>query len=241
MLEARGLGARTGRRRLWQGIDLSVATGQILGVLGQNGAGKTTLLRCLSGLRRPDEGSVKAPRSIGYVAQSFRPGQPLPVADFVAAGLAARKGIAERITRDERVLVGQVLARVGAADLADQPVTQLSGGESRLVLIARALVSDARLLILDEPMSGLDLRHQRQVLRLFRALAAEDCALIWSTHDPNHLAHAADQILMLHPDGSAELAPPPEALTVRRLEAQFQVPFHRSETPAGPYLAPDFR
>ncbi len=138
MLEARGLGARFGRRQLWQEIDLSVRAGQILGILGQNGSGKTTLLRCLAGLRRPEAGTIAAPLAIGYVAQQFRPGQPLPVADFVAAGLAARKGLAERITREERRDIDRTLDRVGAAHLSNRTVAQLSGGESRLVLIARA-------------------------------------------------------------------------------------------------------
>lgn len=241
MLEARGLGARFGRRQLWQEIDLSVRAGQILGILGQNGSGKTTLLRCLAGLRRPEAGTIAAPSAIGYVAQQFRPGQPLPVADFVAAGLAARKGLAERITREERRDIDRTLDRVGAAHLSNRTVAQLSGGESRLVLIARALVSQARLLILDEPMAGLDLRHQAETLRLFRTLSSEGCALVWSTHDPNHLLRAADQVLLLHGDGAFTLASPDRVLTTDQLQAQFRLPFHKADTAAGPHFIPDLR
>lgn len=241
MLDLSNLGAKAGRTWLWRGVDLSLNAGHILGVLGPNGVGKTTLLRCLAGLRLPNEGAVQKSARIGYVAQSPRVGQPLRVSDFIAAGLATRKSLISRINAQDRAAVAAALSRVGARHLSNNPVTLLSGGELKLVLIARALVTGARLLILDEPMAGLDLHHQVQVLRLFRALAMEGCALIWSAHDPNHLLAASDQLLVLERGRDPILGAPEDLLSPARLQELFSVPFHETQTAAGPQFIPDFQ
>lgn len=241
MIEAKNISARIGRRVLWQNVTLSVRPGQILGILGPNGVGKTTLLRCLSGLRKPNEGDISSPPAIGYVSQHFRPGQPLLVSDFAAAGLAAQKGLAKVVTSAERALVANALTCVGASHLADRPITQLSGGESKLVLIARALVSQSKLLVLDEPMAGLDLHHQADILRLFRTLAVEGFGLIWSTHDPNHLLATSHEVLLLGRDATSVLGPPQDLLQPKQLQELFRLPFHRAETEIGSHLVPDFR
>lgn len=241
MLDARNIGARSGRRWLWRGLDLHLSAGRIIGVIGQNGAGKTTLLRCLAGLRLPCEGTVSGPARAGYVAQSFAPTQPFTASETVAAGLAANKGLWGRLSRDDLLAVDHALHRCGAAHLEQRTITTLSGGERKLVLIARALVSGTRLLILDEPMAALDLRHQALVLRLLRSLAAEGCCIIWSAHDPNHLLVAADDVLVIAPDTPPLLAPVDEALSAPRMAHLFNLPFHRQDSRVGTHLLPDFR
>lgn len=241
MLEAHKIGARSGHRWLWRGLNLHLAAGRITGVIGQNGAGKTTLLRCLAGLRSPCEGGVTRSSRIGYVAQSFSPTQPFTAIEIVAAGLAAQKGLWGRISRADLAMIRGALQACGAEHLADRAITTLSGGERKLVLIARALVSGTRLLILDEPMAALDLRHQALVLRLLRSLAADGCSIIWSAHDPNHLLVAADDVLLIAPDIPPVLAPAHEALSAPRMAHLFNLPFHRQDTMMGTHLIPDFR
>jgi molybdate transport system ATP-binding protein len=191
--------------------DLEVAPGTTLALVGESGAGKTTVLRLLAGLAHPDAGrivldgepwfdadaSVALPawrREVGYLAQDYALFPHLSVFDNVAFGLRAQ-GVARRITRDR---AAGALLRLGLEDLTDRRPDQLSGGQQQRVALARALVLEPRLMLLDEPLSALDLQTRRAVRgSLRRTLAALPCATVYVTHNPVEAIAFGDRIAVL--------------------------------------------
>jgi ABC-type Mn2+/Zn2+ transport system ATPase subunit len=168
-------------------VDLAVRPGELVALVGANGAGKSTLLKVIVGLLRPSTGAVHvlgtdprdaAPR-IAYLpqAEELRWDYPLRVYDVVAMG---------RIGRTRAAAVGaerEALARVSAADLARRPIAALSGGQRQRVLLARALVSEPELLLLDEPATGVDPATEEQLMGVLREIASTGRTVLVSTHD----------------------------------------------------------
>jgi len=198
-----------GTRTLWDGLDLDVAPGEFVAVLGPNGSGKTTLVRVLLGLLALSAGEVRiagrTPRrgspSIGYVPQqkALDPDLPLRGRDLVGLGLDGHLlGLGLRGRRARRVRVDAALAAVGGSAYADAPVGRLSGGEQQRLRVAQALVGDPDVLLCDEPLLSLDLAHQRVVTRLIdeRRCAAET-AVLFVTHEINPVLPLVDRILYL--------------------------------------------
>jgi sodium transport system ATP-binding protein len=177
-----------GRVDAVQGLNLAVHTGEIYGLLGPNGAGKTTTLRLLATLLRPERGRIEVD-GVDAVADPVRARSRL-------AYVPAEAGLPERLTPQETVeLFGQIqgiegaskraadlLDRLGASHFANTPCTTLSTGMKRRVVLARALIHDPPLLLLDEPTDGLDVAGRRDVLDLVRGLASEGRAVIVSSH-----------------------------------------------------------
>jgi zinc/manganese transport system ATP-binding protein len=208
ILSVSGISVRLGGREVLEGVGFDIRAGEFTGLIGANGAGKTTLIRVILGLQAPSSGSVLVggrPRSrrnplIGYVPQKFLldPDMPLRARDLVGLGLDAHKlGIA-RPSRRRRELVGQMLEAVGAGAFGDARVGQLSGGEQQRVLIAHALISRPKLLLLDEPLTNLDLRSAHEVVALLGRIAAEQqIAILISAHEINPLLPVMDRVVYL--------------------------------------------
>lgn len=226
LLVARGLGHRHDPARwLFRHLSLAVRPGAILAVLGPNGRGKTTLLRSLAGLIAPNEGTVERRGDIAYVPQAETTTFPYAVRVMVAMGRAKRLGLFGAPNRDDWDATDAALAAVGIAYLADRPVDRLSGGERQLAMIARALVSDARCLLLDEPASALDLANQGAMLRLLRRLADRDgLAIVMTTHHPQHALEAADDVLLMGEPGRHVVGPRAQALRPERLSELYGLP-----------------
>lgn len=190
---------------------LEVAAGTTLVVAGESGAGKTTLLRLLAGLDTPDDGEIilddqvlfqrgagvvmpASRRPIGYVAQDFALFPHLSIFDNVAFGLRALG----RAPADIRRRVPEVLGRLGIAALADQRPAQLSGGQAQRAALARALVLEPRLLLLDEPLSALDLQTRRTVRGELRdVLRGLTCVTVYVTHSPMEALVFGDRIVVM--------------------------------------------
>lgn len=205
-------------RRVLTGVTMSVAAGETVGLIGPNGAGKTTLLRVVLGLVPPSGGRVRisgAPAAgsrgtIGYVPQrhEFAWDFPVSVAGAVMTGRTHRIGWLRPPRRDDRAAVAEALERVDMTDLRDRPVGELSGGQRQRVLVARALALRPRLLLLDEPYTGLDVPTQELLDGLFTRLAAEGTALLMTTHDLSAAARSCTRLVLLNrsvvAQGSAE-------------------------------------
>jgi iron complex transport system ATP-binding protein len=210
-LEATGLAFDAGGRRILQPLDLAAAGGEFVAVIGPNGAGKSTLLKLLAGLAAPSTGEVRldgqplrgvAPRDLArrrsYLPQNPRCEWPLPVHRLVALGLtpgsAALGGM-------DAAAGARIDAALGSCDLLarrDQAATTLSGGELARAMLARALVSDPALLIVDEPLAGLDPRHALDAAQRLQRLASEEGRLVIAAmHDFNIVLRRASRVWAL--------------------------------------------
>ncbi|WP_285725348.1 metal ABC transporter ATP-binding protein [Psychromicrobium xiongbiense] len=217
VLELRDAGLSFGDRTLWSGLNLSIEAGEFFAVLGPNGSGKTSFLKVLLGMQPLSTGTVSIAgqeqghgnrgvvnRAIGYVPQQkgFAPTTPLRARDLVGLGLDGdRWGIRWPGTprsRAYRATVDGLLARVGASLYANAPVGQLSGGEQQRLRIAQALGTDPRILLCDEPLLSLDLKHQREVSALVGAQAHQaGTAVVFVTHEINPIIDQVDRVLYL--------------------------------------------
>ncbi|WP_433221665.1 metal ABC transporter ATP-binding protein [Dactylosporangium sp. CS-047395] len=233
-LALRDASLRYGRRRLWSGLNLLVAPGEFLAVLGANGSGKTSFLRAVLGLQHLDTGTVlvagRPPRQarddIGYVPQQRHtdPLVPLRVRDVVGQGLDGHRWGIGWPSRARRRQIEAVLEAVGAAHYTDAPIGRLSGGEQQRVRIAQALVADPKLLLCDEPLLSLDLRSQRTVTALVNARRrTSNTAVVFVTHEINPVLPYVDRVLYLA-GGQFRIGPVTEVLNSTTLSELYDMP-----------------
>jgi len=189
-----------------EAVSFAIEEGCLAGLVGPNGSGKSTLLRSVLGLHRPWRGRVlvfgRPPdrRQIGYMPQVEVADWALPITvlDVALMGRYGRLGLLRRPGRADRQKAFSALERVGMADKAHRRVQELSGGEQRRTLIARALAQEARLLLLDEPFAGLDAPTQHELLHLFQDLSREGKTLLVATHDLSCVATHFDHAVFLN-------------------------------------------
>ena len=229
----RGAALRFGERTLWEGLDLDIAPGEFVAVLGPNGSGKTTLLRVLLGLQPLHAGQVlveghppaRGGRAIGYVPQQKALAEDLPLRarDLVGLGLDGHRlgiGLRGRAARRERVRAA--LESVGAGHYANAPVGRLSGGEQQRLRVAQALVGDPSVLLCDEPLLSLDLAHQQVVSALIdRRRRAAGTAVVFVTHEINPVLPLVDRVLYLV-DGRFRIGTPDEVMTSETLSELYR-------------------
>jgi zinc/manganese transport system ATP-binding protein len=189
-------------------VSFAIRPGEFTGLIGSNGVGKTTLLRVILGTQRADRGTVQMGgsdaghpgRSLGYVPQKviLDPDVPMRARDLVALGLDGNRLGFGRRTKEQRHAVERALVDVGAQDFADSRIGTLSGGEQQRVLIAHALISRPKLLLLDEPLANLDPRSAQEVVGLLHRVAEEhDVSILLSAHEMNALLPVMDRIVYL--------------------------------------------
>lgn len=222
VLQLRGAGLSYGSRTLWQDLDLDLAAGEFVAVLGPNGAGKTSLLRTVLGQQRLTTGTMsflgqpvrRGHRRIGYIPQQrlMESGTPLRARDMVAQGVTGHRWGVLPAGRAERQRVDRILDEVGATAFADAPVAELSGGEQQRTRVGQAIAADPALLLCDEPLISLDLRHQRGVTELIdRQRRHRDAAVLFVTHDVNPILDVVDRVLYIA-GGRFRIGPPDEVL-----------------------------
>lgn len=228
-----------GGRTLWRDVDIEVAAGQLVAVLGPNGVGKTTLVKAILGLQLLSAGHLEvlgrpAGRSspeIGYLPQrrSFEESLLVRGLDIVRLGLDGDRwglpGFASRRSRREaRRRVDEALALVGATAYANRPVGQVSGGEQQRILIAQALVRRPSLLLLDEPLESLDLPNQQAVAALLQRICCDEgVSVLIVAHDVNPLLAYLDQVVYLGGERVAA-GPPEEVITSATLSGLYGTP-----------------
>jgi ABC-type Mn2+/Zn2+ transport system ATPase subunit len=199
VIAASGLAAGYGGSPAISAVDFRLAKGQTLALLGPNGGGKTTLLRALLGELRPLAGTLRVEATCATVPQTERSRLDYPVSALDVATMGALPLLPwwRRPGRREREAAAQALDRVGLAGLAGETFGRLSGGQRQRALIARALVQDASVLLLDEPFSGLDRSSGEALEALIWELAAEGRAIVTATHDLTQ-ARACDAVLCIN-------------------------------------------
>lgn len=205
-LTLEGIAVSLGGRRVLHDVSASAAAGSFVGLVGPNGAGKTTLMRTILGLVRPEAGRVlvdgarPVSRELGYVPQrhAFAWDFPISVRGVVLSGRTPDVGWLRRPRALDRAAADEALELVGIGELRDRPVAELSGGQRQRVLVARALARSPKLLLLDEPFTGLDMPSQESLTALFRALASGGRTVFMSTHDLAAAATDCDTLWLLN-------------------------------------------
>ena len=219
-------------RPLWQNLDLTVAPGEFVAVLGPNGSGKTSLVKVLLGLTTLSSGSVEvcgAPPKrgsnvIGYIPQQkgFDPDVPIRGIDLVRLGLDGHRWGFPLPNPHRRREVDAAIASVGATEFAQAPIGQLSGGEQQRLRIAQALLGDPKLLLCDEALLSLDIKHQREVVGLIdRRRRASNFSVLFVTHEINPILPVTDRVLYLVGTRWA-IGTPAEVFTSARLSDLYQ-------------------
>jgi len=201
-------------------VTLSIFQHDFLGIIGPNGGGKSTMLKVLLGLVKPDSGSVsvfgKTPEQarsrIGYVSQrpSFDRDFPASVLDVVMMGRYGKAGLIRRYSREDKAAVEKALVRVGMEDYRDKEIGRLSGGQQQRVFVARALVAEPELLLLDEPTASIDSTMQTEFYELLAELK-QDLTIVMVSHDIGAISVYVDKIACLNRQlyyhGSKEITP----------------------------------
>ena len=234
MLELDGIGVRyPASGWVLRHVSFACPPGTATAALGPNGRGKTTLLRVAAGLLRPGEGRVLRDGPTGFVPQARSGAFGYSAAEMVLMGRAGLIGPFATPGRRDTAAALEALDQVGVSHLAERAFPTLSGGEQQLVLIARALASRSRTLILDEPAAGLDLGNQGLVLGLLRRLVDDGLSVLLTTHHPDHALYLGATVVLLRGGGRAECGSAADLLTDDDLSDLYGIPVRSVTYPDG--------
>ena len=253
MLQARDVHFAYGDRPVLRGVSVTLAAGEVVALLGPNGSGKSTLLRVLlghlrsSGLvtwegRAVGEWAVRAlARRVAYLPQNPAAEGEHRVVDVLRLGRAPYWGAFGLESSNDMRVVHDVAATLDLADLLDRPMDELSGGHRQRVFVGRCLAQEPAALLLDEPTTFLDLRHQVELLQLLRRLARERAVgVMLASHDLNLAAAMADRAVLLEEGKVAAAGTPADVLREDVLSAVYGLPMRRLEREGGvPVVFPE--
>ena len=235
MLEAKDISVNYGEREAVAGISLTLAPAEVVAIIGPNGAGKSTLLRALNGSVATSRGEVwlddrpvqsyarrAVARRIAVVAQETELRFPVTVLEFVLGGRYAWSNAWGWETAHDFEVAHRILAETELAGFDQRLMNELSGGERQRAVLARALATEARILLLDEPTANLDLSHQAMMLRLVRGRCDQNqTSAVVITHDVNLAAEFATRIMLLDHGRVVAIGPPRDVLTEELLQKVF--------------------
>lgn len=224
---AEDLAFRYGSRTAFARSSFAIPEGRIAAIIGPNGSGKTTMLNGIAGLIQPSSGSITItpqdgrPRRVAYVLQSKRINEMLPITVFeiVAMGRYPSTGPYRRLTKADRSAVREAMNRMDISGLANRHITQLSGGQRQRVFVAQGLAQEHEMLLLDEPLTGLDLTSAQAIDEVIHEEQSHGCTIIFTTHDLS-AAHVADHVVLM--SGFVVASGPPDlVLTAANLRAAY--------------------
>jgi len=246
-LNVNGVRFRYGSREILHDVELEANSGEVLAVIGANGAGKSTLIRCINRILKPQQGTVflegkelsgfnakERACMMGYVPQTAKDVFSFNVMETVLMG--RKPHISWGVSKKDLKIVNSILLRMGLKQFVERYLYELSGGERQKVLIARALAQEPEVLLLDEPTSNLDVRHQLEVMELIQGIAWQGKCVLMVVHDLNLAARFADKILMLK-DGIVFAAGRPEDVLIpANIRSVYGVESMIINTNFGPYV-----
>ena len=222
MLSVQHLGFSYGKRQVFSDISFSALEGELCGLFGPNGSGKTTLFKCCLGLLPLQAGSVQIngkdirllslrdlARLASYVPQEHRPPFPYSVREVVLMGRTPHMGGIFGIRAIDREKTMDIIDLLGLDEFADHPYNELSSGQRQMVLIARAIAQETRIMFLDEPTSALDFSNQVHIWALMRTIVESGTTILACSHDPNHVAWFCDRVVVMDEKGSIVANGPP--------------------------------
>ena len=225
-----------GQARVLESIGLTIETGEFVALIGPNGSGKSTLLKIISGVLRPTDGKVQlgdspiGTLSVRRIAQRLamveqeRPiGFDFTVREVVARGRTPHRGRFARETRSDRTAIARAITLADVADLGDRSIRAVSGGERQRVFLAMALAQEPKALLLDEPTTHLDLRHQVQFMSIVQERAQEGAAVLMAIHDLTLAAQTTDRIALMHQGRIIVAGPPCDVLTRQHIKQAFDL------------------
>jgi manganese/iron transport system ATP-binding protein len=230
-----------------ENVSLAVQRGDQVAVIGPNGAGKSTLFNVIAGILKPQQGTVRIAGSgphghicVGYVPQRSRIDWrfPVTVVDVVMMGRVGKVGLLRYPGRHDRGHVREALAQVDMLPFAGRQIGELSGGQQQRVFLARALAQEAELLLLDEPLAGLDIPSQEAILRILARMREQDITLLIATHDLNQAAEQFNRVVLLNRRVVA-YGPPAQVLTTENLARAYGGQLHVVHTESGDVLVTD--
>lgn len=241
-IEVKNLRFCYGARPVIGDVSFTSGKGELLAVLGPNGVGKSTLFRCLLGFLKPVSGEIlvdgkelgaysrrELAKKLAYIPQSHTPAFDHTVLDSVLMGMTAQLGVFEQPGQAQREKALQMLRALGIEKLSSRGCMKISGGERQLMLLARSLVQDASMLIMDEPTANLDYGNSCRVMERVKKLGQAGYTIIFSTHDPNQAFSYATKVLALKDGGVMAVGAPEAVLTEDVLSRLYGIPVARCE------------
>jgi iron complex transport system ATP-binding protein len=231
-------------------VCMELAPSEMLSIVGPNGVGKSTLIRCINRILKPDKGSIlldeqeikemsmtEIARHMGYVPQTSTSAFPATVFDTVLMGRRPRLGWHSSEGDVEKVL--EILKQLGIVKFAMRDFGELSGGQQQKVLVARALAQEPDILLLDEPTSNLDIRHQLDVMELIKKLVMEKgISAIMAVHDLNLASRYADKVIMMNGGSIVSAGGPPSVLIPENIASVYGVEVEVVNRKGTPYIIP---
>lgn len=227
-------------------VDLTLAPGDVVCLMGPNGVGKTTLLRTALGFLPPRAGRVRVDgldvaalaaaaiaSRVAYVPQSYHGDPGHTVLDVVLMGRTARLGLFAMPDHTDRMAAERAIETLGLGDVAARTTDRISGGQRQLMLIARALAQEARVVVMDEPTSSLDLGNRFALVDRIRALAAVGHAILVATHEPEQAFDLGDRVAVLGPDRGFVIGPVGDVLTTACLRRLYRADVDLETTESG--------
>lgn len=235
-IELKDISFSYGRHEAVKHVTFTANRGDLVAVLGPNGAGKSTLFQCMLGLLHGYTGEIdicrknirtlsraQLSRMAAYIPQSTEPVFNYTVADTVLMGTTGGMGLLKTPGQTQREAAAAAMQTLGIEDLAQRGIGTLSGGERQLVLIARAMAQNAKILIMDEPTANLDYGNQQRVLERIRDLAAQGYTVLLSTHNPEHALRYATHVLALQQGSAVACGKTDETMTAELIKRLYGV------------------
>jgi iron complex transport system ATP-binding protein len=242
---------QVGERQILKDISLQVASGELIAIVGRNGAGKSTLLHVIAGLLPASQGEIwldgqllrqmgrKAiARQMALLPQQARIDFGFPVHDIVRMGRYPHRGRFRSVSPQDEATVQRAMAVTGTELLSERLITEVSGGERQLILLAQALAQEPQFLLLDEPTANLDIAHQRHVVRLLQRLARDGMGVMAVIHDLSLAVRCFPRLIVVDNGTLVGDGPALEVLSVETIQRVFQVQarFYQDEKGGAPLL-----